>query len=707
MKNKLTQKIALLLASLSVMTACGTSKQKVEQPKNESNTEQGKGTSTVEENKEEKKDEKKEEKKEAAKETSKEEKKVVVKKVSKTPKVAEKEIKRNVSKKLIKKVNAQKHSSNEIEEAKKRQRDLLVAREKEEAQRKLVEQRKKEEEKARQEAKKQEEARKRAEEEKRKAEEARRKAEEEKRKAEEEAKKQEEEKAKEEARKKAEEEARKLEEQKRKEEEAKKKAEEEKRKAEEAKKKAEEEAKKRAEEEKKLAEQLANAKKVALESINKLSNIDKGAYANRVNNATSVSEIDSIVASAIEESQKNTTVIDEDAQKKLAELKAYRENAIKVINELKNIDNEKQGFINEINVEENTENIDKIVKRAEDLSAQKTKEIEEAITEIIEEETETITTPMETIETTSDDLEEGKTQVTEGQDGIKEVTYKLTYNSSKKNGKVLVSKEVIKEEVKQEMKKRIVIKGTKKVAETKLIESRELRKIVADAMKEVRTLSNKNLGLSDMGSVVSAKTLFNSVTQNAVELINSKEKITEAEFNETKAKVTAALNEVKLAYQKAIEIAEKMDKDVTVRVSDTENTTVKGHYEEELAQQHINLINSYRTGNNAKALIVDDELMNIARLRAAEITKNFNHTRVDGKSLDTLKKYLGENIAMTSGNATPTDVFEQFKDSPGHNKNMLKKDYARIGVAMFRLRVEMEDGKIEYNTYTVQIFELD
>ena len=703
MKNKLTQRIALLLASLSVMTACGTSKQKVEQPKNESNTEQGKGTSTVEE----KKDEKKEEKKETVKETSKEEKKEVVKKVSKTPKVAEKEIKRNVSKKLVKKVNVQKHSSNEIEEAKKRQRDLLVAREKEEAQRKLVEQRKKEEEKARQEARKQEEAKKRAEEEARKAEEARKRAEEEKKRAEEEAKKKEEEKAKEEARKRAEEEARKLEEQKRKEEEAKKKAEEEKRKAEEAKKKAEEEAKKRAEEEKKLAEQLANAKKVALESINKLSNIDKGAYANRINNATSVNEIDSIVAAAIDESQKNTTVIDEDAQKKLAELKAYRENAIKVINELKNIDAEKQGFINEINVEENTENIDKIVKRAEDLSAQKTKEIEEAITEIIEEETETITTPMETIETTSDDLEEGKTQVTEGQDGIKEVTYKLTYNSSKKNGKVLVSKEVIKEEVKQEMKKRIVIKGTKKVQETKLIESSELRKIVADAMKEVRTLSNKNLGLSDMASVVSAKILFNTVTQNAIALINSKEKITEAEFNETKAKVTAALNEVKLGYQKAIEIAEKMDKNITVRMSDTENTTVKGHYEEELAQQHINIINSYRTDNNAKALIVDSELMNIARLRAAEITKNFAHTRVDGKSLDTLKKYLGENIAMTSGNATPTDVFEQFKDSPGHNKNMLKKDYARIGVAMFRLRVEMEDGKVEYNTYTVQIFELD
>ncbi|MFT4444775.1 G5 domain-containing protein [Parvimonas sp. G1967] len=651
-KNKLIKSSVLFLASLSILTACGKPKVEKEQPnQNNANNqnekqkeEKGKGSKEVEQ-----KNEQKNEQKVVKRE--------VTKRTSNQPKVSTKRVvNRNLG---TKKLSNEKSN----QEALKRQRDLLVAREKEEERKKLLAEKQRKEELAREEARKAEEARK-------KAEEARKKAEEEKKKAEA-------------AKKKAEEEA-------------------EKKKAEEAKKKAEEEAKKKAEEEKKLAEELKKAKIIATETVNKLNNIDKAKYIERINNANSVKELDEIVASAIKESDENTSVIDEEEKKKLAELKAYREKAIKVINELKNIDGEKQGFINEINVAETTENIDKIVERAEKLSEQKTKEIEEAITEIIEEVVETITTPMQTIETTSDELEEGKEQVTEGQDGITEVTYKITYNVSKKNGKVLVSKEKIKEEVKQQMKKRIVVKGTKKVDNTKYVNSSELKKLIDDCDSTVMRVVNSNLMFENNKEVVKAQALYDTIRDNASVLANSKEKLTETEFLEAKTKLMGATNNLVKTYEKVVKEANERDKDVTVRVSDTENTVIKGHYEDKEALKHIELLNKYR--NYEKDLEIDEDLMRIAKIRAAEITQLFEHTRVDGKSLDTLRELLGENIAMTSEDVGAEETLDQFKKSKAHNRNMLKSAYTKVGVAIFKLRVEDGDGNFHYETYTVQVF---
>ena len=714
-KNKLIKSSVLFLASLSILTACGKPKVEKEQPnqnnannQNEKQTEKeekGKGSKKVEQKKEQKTEQKTEQKNE-----QKVVKREVTKRTSNQPKVSTKRVvNRNLG---TRKLSNEKSN----QEALKRQRDLLIAREKEEARKKLLAEKQRQEELAREEARKAEEARKKAEEARKKAEEEKKKAEAAKKKAEEEAKKkaEEEKKAKEEAeKKKAEEEKKKAEEAKKKaeeeakkkaEEEAKKKAEEEaKKKAEEeAKKKAEEEAKKKAEEEKKLAEELKKAKGIATETVNKLNNIDKAKYIERINNATSVKELDEIVASAIKESDENTSIVDEEEKKKLAELKTYREKAIKIINKLKNIDAEKQGFINEINVAKTTENIDKIVERAEKLSEQKTKEIEEAITEIIEEVVETITTPMQTIETTSDELEEGKEQVTEGQDGITEVTYKITYNVSKKNGKVLVSKEKIKEEVKQQMKKRIVVKGTKKVDNTKYVNSSELKKLINDCDATVIKVVNSNLMFENNKEVVKAQALYDTVRDNASVLANSKEKLTEKEFLDAKTKLMGATNNLVKTYEKVVKEANERDKDVTVRVSDTENTTVRGHYEDEEALKHIKLLNKYR--NYEKDLQIDEDLMRIAKIRAAEITQLFEHTRVDGKSLDTLRELLGENIAMTSEDVGAEETLDQFKKSKAHNRNMLTSDYTKVGVAIFKLRVEDGDGNFHYETYTVQVF---
>ena len=660
-KNTLTKKIALLLASLSIMTACG--KPKTEEPQkqnnanNENNTSEQKQEKTEEKAKGSEKTENKENKNEQKSEERTVERKTV-NKITNAPKVATKKVvNRNLGTKQL-----AKRPSNQ--EALKRQRDLLAAREREEANKKLLAEKERKEKLAKEEARKAEEAR-------RQAELAKKKAEEEAKKKAEELKKQKEEEAK--------------------------------KKAEEAKKKAEEEAKKKKEEaEKKLAEELKKAKVIATETVNKLKNIETAKYITKINNAKSIKELDEIVASAIDESNKNTSIIDEEEKKKLQQLQEYRNKAIDIINKLKNIDDEKQSFANRINMETEVSKIDSIVKEAEKLSAKKTKEIEEAITEVIEEVIEKVVTPIETVETTSNELEEGKTQVIEGQKGIKEITYKLTYNVSKKHGKVLVSKVVVKEEVKQQMKKKVIIKGTKKVDNTKYVNISELEKLIDKCDSEVGYIATKYVDFQNNKEVKKAQNLFDKIVNDARNLAKNKEKLTENEFNDIKTKLIASMNNVKETYERVIKEASSKDKDVTVRMSDTENKTIKGHYEEQEALEHIKLINKHR--NYAKDLEIDEDLMRIARIRAAEISQLFEHTRVDGKSLDTLRKQLGENIAMSAGDADAKEVFEQFKESSAHNRNMLYGRYKKVGVAIFRLKVENPDGTFYYQTYTVQVF---
>ena len=91
-------------------------------------------------------------------------------------------------------------------------------------------------------------------------------------------------------------------------------------------------------------------------------------------------------------------------------------------------------------------------------------------------------------------------------------------------------------------------------------------------------------------------------------------------------------------------------------------------------------------------LTLDEELCKAAQIRADEIVKKFSHTRpndtscfsvFDDLSINAMAK--AENIAARS--STGKDTFIQWKEdnedysSQGHRRNMLGKDYSRIGIA--------------------------
>lgn len=88
-------------------------------------------------------------------------------------------------------------------------------------------------------------------------------------------------------------------------------------------------------------------------------------------------------------------------------------------------------------------------------------------------------------------------------------------------------------------------------------------------------------------------------------------------------------------------------------------------------------------------LVLDEELCKLAKIRAEEAVRVWDHTRPDGTPWYTVfdNKYqaAGENIA--AGNSSGTVTFEQWKEDncefngQGHRRNMLSEEAKKIGIA--------------------------
>lgn len=100
-------------------------------------------------------------------------------------------------------------------------------------------------------------------------------------------------------------------------------------------------------------------------------------------------------------------------------------------------------------------------------------------------------------------------------------------------------------------------------------------------------------------------------------------------------------------------------------------------------------INKHRKAKGLKPVAIDVKLTKAADWMSKDMaTKNyFSHTDSAGNSpFDRIAKYgypqntyRGENLA--AGNAGSRDTFIQWKNSPGHNENMLHSEYRAVGVS--------------------------
>ncbi len=128
----------------------------------------------------------------------------------------------------------------------------------------------------------------------------------------------------------------------------------------------------------------------------------------------------------------------------------------------------------------------------------------------------------------------------------------------------------------------------------------------------------------------------------------------------------------------------------------TTQTATAGSYmdigTEEFNNELIDLINDYRAANGLKRLKKTSDAMSAAETRALELTYSYNrwHLRPDERVSSSVWDDLGYEITETRTAAenceiihkgdTPKSAFEIWKNSSGHNKNMLNSRISEIGI---------------------------
>ena len=112
------------------------------------------------------------------------------------------------------------------------------------------------------------------------------------------------------------------------------------------------------------------------------------------------------------------------------------------------------------------------------------------------------------------------------------------------------------------------------------------------------------------------------------------------------------------------------------------------------------LINAYRKQNGLRPLELNPQLTTAAKDHATDLAKwdRISHYGSDGSNpWDRVKrsgynpKVAAENVG--TGQATMEEVFKGWRESDGHNKNLLLPDATHMGIALVR------DPKTEFKTF--------
>ncbi len=143
--------------------------------------------------------------------------------------------------------------------------------------------------------------------------------------------------------------------------------------------------------------------------------------------------------------------------------------------------------------------------------------------------------------------------------------------------------------------------------------------------------------------------------------------------------------------------------DYEIDMGGGETKTIRGFYNHDYEQQVLDMLNAYRVENGKKALINLDSIAEAAAIRGKEQGVLFSHTRPNGLPFHSVLNYArGENIAL--GYATPENVMQGWKDSSGHNQNMLRDVYLKVGISCFFEEHIDSSGYAVYIPHWVQLF---
>ncbi len=149
--------------------------------------------------------------------------------------------------------------------------------------------------------------------------------------------------------------------------------------------------------------------------------------------------------------------------------------------------------------------------------------------------------------------------------------------------------------------------------------------------------------------------------------------------------ITAALMLLLASCSKAgTQISSETHTSSTGAVTTIEPAELFGNFDEESAEELMTSINEIRTREGLTPYVTDEDMMEWARIRAAEIVINFGHTRIDGSSV--ISAYPGDSAtkyesALAMGYESPRDIMEVFQLSDKQRSRMLNEEYTYIGAA--------------------------
>lgn len=134
--------------------------------------------------------------------------------------------------------------------------------------------------------------------------------------------------------------------------------------------------------------------------------------------------------------------------------------------------------------------------------------------------------------------------------------------------------------------------------------------------------------------------------------------------------------------------------------SNTDNEYAEGSLKQINPEEILELVNRERRNVGASPLVLDDELVKAANIRAEELCQSFSYTRPNGTGsytiINSTDMLFGENIA--SGQENCQDVIAAWMKSPSHRANILNPDFKRFGIACY------QNDNTKYIFYWDQLF---
>lgn len=101
-------------------------------------------------------------------------------------------------------------------------------------------------------------------------------------------------------------------------------------------------------------------------------------------------------------------------------------------------------------------------------------------------------------------------------------------------------------------------------------------------------------------------------------------------------------------------------------------------------QRFCELVNEEREKKGVPLMKIDHRMMELAVIRAPQLTAVFQHILPDDAQIHTIQGLMGEAIAATSQKGSAEKIFSQFMNSAAHRDGLLDKQNTRLGFAVFK-----------------------